>query len=401
MSADPHAHAHDTTLIGESRPSRVVGASATRVQGRNASLPGVSEAGLVERELERYQVMRPLGAGGMGEVALVRDHDIDRTVAVKFLHSELADPPSVARFVDEIRTVGQLEHPNIVPIHDAGRDQAGRYFFVMKHVEGETLETIIDKLREGEPSYVERYTFNERAEIFIGVLNALKFAHEKGFLHRDVKPANVMVGRAGEVVLMDWGLSKSLQADSQEPAPFVVAKEAASKNSTARLVHTMAGSVMGTPLYMSPEQTRGDPLDVRSDLYSAAVVLRELMYLEHYLAGREALEDVLLGVQTVVQTSMLSDGGRPPVPAPYAHVIAKGMAKDPAKRFQTADEFIAVLRRVQEGGAPVQCPVTLTRRMATGYARFVDRKPWLGVGVAWIGLAVFVAGVASLVARLL
>src|SRR5580700_5218188 len=106
------------------------------IRGVGASLPGYSEAGLIERSVDRYEVVKKLGAGGMGEVSLVQDHDIDRQVGVKFLHTELAEPALVARFLEEIRTVGHLEHPNIVPIHDAGRDEAGRYFFVMKHIEG-------------------------------------------------------------------------------------------------------------------------------------------------------------------------------------------------------------------------------------------------------------------------
>ena len=270
-------------------PARVQQTSFT-IHGRGASLPGYSEAGLLERSLDRYEVVKPLGEGGMGEVSLVQDHDIDRQVAVKFLHSDIADPALVARFIEEIHTVGQLEHPNIVPIHDAGRDDAGRYFFVMKHIEGETLGTIIEKLREGDPAYLARYTFLERVEIFIAVLNALKFAQRKGFVHRDLKPANVMVGRSGEVVLMDWGLSKSVDPEHALPAPKPSAPE--THQSSPRLVHTQMGSLMGTPAYMCPEQAAGrnDTVDARSDLYSACVLFHELMFLEHYLEGREELQ---------------------------------------------------------------------------------------------------------------
>jgi serine/threonine-protein kinase len=167
------ANATDTPtyIPGKSGPGPVQQTSFS-IRGRGASLPGYSEVGLQERAMDRYEVVKPLGEGGMGEVSLVQDHDIDRRVAVKFLHSDIADPGMVARFIEEIHTVGQLEHPNIVPIHDAGRDDDGRYFFVMKHIEGETLGTIIAKLREGDPAYLARYTFLERVEIFIGILNA-------------------------------------------------------------------------------------------------------------------------------------------------------------------------------------------------------------------------------------
>src|SRR5262249_13795396 len=128
----------------------------------------------------RYEPTKLLGAGGMGEVVLVTDHDIERKVALKRLLPEMTDPSILARFVDEIRTVGRLEHPNIVPIHDVGVDELGRYFFVMKYVEGETLESIIEKLQAGDPKYVEKYSIEVRIELFLGVLHALSYAHERG-----------------------------------------------------------------------------------------------------------------------------------------------------------------------------------------------------------------------------
>jgi serine/threonine-protein kinase len=364
------------------------------IEGRNTSLPGYSEAGLVERAVDRYEVVKALGAGGMGEVALVQDHDIDRRVAVKFLHAELAQPALVARFLEEIRTVGQLEHPNIVPIHDAGRDEAGRYFFVMKHID---------------PAYLARYTFLERVEIFIAILNALKFAEAKGFIHRDLKPANVMVGRSGEVMLMDWGLAKSTAAGRPAlPAALSLASSPASsdgeapKASGARQVQTQAGSLMGTPQYMSPEQAAGrnDAVDNRSDLYSAAVLFHELMFLEHYLEGRDKLDDILAGVMTVPPRTAWTGYVRyPPAPPPYLHIIAKGMQKDPAKRFQSADELITRLRHVQDGTAPIQCVATATRRLATEYARLVDRSPGKAILLTAGGSALLIASTVGWLVR--
>ncbi|HUB09717.1 MAG TPA: serine/threonine-protein kinase [Myxococcales bacterium] len=391
MSFESSRSQADTVVPGESASPHAVSA----VRGRTTTLPGFSEAGLTERALERYQVVRPLGSGGMGEVALVQDHDIDRTVAVKYLHADLAAPNLIARFVEEIRTVGHLEHPNIVPIHDAGRDEAGRYFFVMKHIEGETLESIIDKLRAGDPAYVARYTFLQRVEIFIGILNALKFAHEKGYVHRDVKPANVMVGHSGEVVLMDWGITKSLL-----PAPAALPAEGAvERPRDARLVATQFGAVIGTPEYMSPEQAAGrnDQVDARSDLYSATVLFHELMFLEHYLDGCNTIEEKLAGVQLKSPKGWKGYGRYPLPPGPYLYIAVKGMQKDPAKRFQSADELIERLRRVQEGTAPVQCAVTFMRRGATELTRFVDRNP-MGAMVAFgaatlAALASFTGGI--------
>jgi eukaryotic-like serine/threonine-protein kinase len=148
---------------------------------------------------ERFEELSSLGRGGMGEVSLAVDHDIDRTVAVKRL-AGTTDPDTLARFVEEIRIVGRLEHPNIVPVHDVGVDAEGRYYFVMKHLQGESLETIIERLRVGDAAAHARFSFAARARIVHAVLNALAYAHQRGFVHRDIKPANVMMkagARAG------------------------------------------------------------------------------------------------------------------------------------------------------------------------------------------------------------
>ena len=125
----------------------------------------------------------------MGEVSLEHDNDIGRTVAVKRLAADLDHPDSLVRFIAEVQTIGQLEHPNIIPIHDVGLDQDGRYYFVMKYVDGETLESIITKLAAGDPDYHARYPFEVRVEMFLGLLHALQYAHDQGVVHRDIKPA--------------------------------------------------------------------------------------------------------------------------------------------------------------------------------------------------------------------
>src|SRR5262249_26554491 len=161
------------------------------------------------------------------------------------------------RFVEEIRTIGRLEHPNIVPIHDVGVDERGDYYFVMKFVDGETLESIIDKLAAGDRAYHAKFGFERRVQIFLALLEAVRFAHTRGIVHRDIKPANVMVGAYGEVVLMDWGIAKSLHGDSvpeETPRPLVHA----SGSRRGTLFETQLGQLVGTPAYMSPEQARGE-----------------------------------------------------------------------------------------------------------------------------------------------
>ena len=375
---------------------------------RTTVLPHVDGDGArIELSMEsrsRYEPTKLLGAGGMGEVVLVRDHDIERKVALKRLLPEMTDPAILARFVDEIRTVGRLEHPNIVPIHDVGVDELGRYFFVMKYVEGETLESIIEKLTAEDPAYVARYSVEVRTELFLGVLHALEYSHAQGIVHRDIKPANIMVGRYGEVVLMDWGIAKPLATarDAAAGAEGELAGDGASGEGgdRARRYATRVGSLIGTPAYMSPEQARGDnaKIDARSDLYSAVVMFHELLGLRHYLSEKESMNALLAAVVAEEMTffkllGMTYAPGQTP-PAELIHLFAKGLAKDPAQRFQSAGELIAGLHALLEGRVPVQCHITFTKRAFREMGRLVDRKPFLAFfALMGVAAAVVFAGV--------
>ena len=161
-------------------------ARATRKSQGLSVLPAVEPSApvpaLSPRSVARYQRIRPLGEGGNGEVDLWRDQDIDRDVAVKRL-KQAGTPEVLAQFIQEVQTTGQLEHPGIVPIYDVGRDEEGRYFFVMKHVQGETLEQIIARLRAGDPAYRAHYSFEVRTQIFLQILHSVQYAHRKGFIH--------------------------------------------------------------------------------------------------------------------------------------------------------------------------------------------------------------------------
>ncbi len=310
---------------------------------------------------------------------LAQDQDIARKVAVKRLLPEANDPIMLARFVDEIRTVGRLEHPNIVPVHDVGVDDDGRYYFVMKYVEGETLEQIIRKLNAGDAEYHRIYNSERRVEIMIGVLNALEYAHAHGVVHRDVKPANVMVGRYGEVVLMDWGIAKPLDSsrDLTQGADATIGNE----NDRGRMYMTHVGSLVGTPAYMSPEQARGDidNIDIRSDLYSACVMLHEFITLRHYLADETTID----GLLTSILTKEIGSAGEQHkcaaqhgMPAELMYVAIKGMAKEPAQRaYATASDFINELQRALSGTFAVNCKVTMCKRFLREAARAVDRRP--------------------------
>jgi serine/threonine-protein kinase len=357
---------------------------------------------LVNESAPRFEMLKTLGAGGMGEVELVHDRDIGRKVAIKHLLSgpgSTLDAGTVARFVDEVRIIGQLEHPNIVPVHDVGLDAQGRFFFVMKYVDGETLESIITKLAAGNPEYHRKYTFEARVDIFLGLLRALAYAHSNGIIHRDLKPANVMVGRFGEVMLMDWGIAKQLQQAERPVSPAAVAEDQAlATMPRERIFTTRHGTLIGTPAYMSPEQASGatDQIDYRSDLYSACVLFHELLTLKHYLADKTTLVDLLAAVSKesppVSSRAFNQNPHQPNPPAELTYVVERGLKKNRAERFQSVSELIAELEAIREGKLKVQCAGTFTKRMTREFGGMVDRHPYGGFAMMMTGAALVLFG---------
>jgi eukaryotic-like serine/threonine-protein kinase len=339
------------------------------------------EVSLIHHDAERYRTLGVLGTGGMGVVERAEDLDIGRAVAIKRLLPEASHDLGVARFVSEIRIVGSLDHPNVVPIHDVGVDADGRYFFVMKYVEGQTLADIIDRLAAGDLAAHAFWSFERRAELMIAVLQALDYAHERGIIHRDIKPENIMVGTHGEVRLMDWGIARRVG----QPEP--------GEDGTAGLI--------GTPAYMSPEQAACGELDARSDLYSASVTMHEFLTLRHYLTHRA--DSVYTLIEAVQHESIaIEDLGGPAgpqanIPPELRHICATGLAKDPARRFQSAGEMIEQMRRYIDGRYDVKCMFTLTKRMLREGGRMVDRRPRFAVGMAMAQAALSLFGVGSLI----
>jgi serine/threonine-protein kinase len=379
--------ANDATLAESSQAAASLVASGPRPRSISV-LPTVrSEGGQIQLTHEsgdRYRSLGVLGTGGMGVVERAEDIDIGRPVAIKRLLPEASNAIGVARFVSEIRIVGSLDHPNVVPIHDVGVDADGRYFFVMKYVEGQTLADIIERLSAGDPAALAFWTSERRVELMIAVLQALDYAHERGVLHRDVKPENIMVGTHGEVRLMDWGVARRIGvADPGED---------------------VTPGLIGTPAYMSPEQAALKDLDARSDIYAAAVVLHEFFALHHYLAHHA---DSLYGLLEAVQTETVDcmDSGRDSpkgrLPPELRHICWRGMQKDPANRYQSAKELIDDLRRYIDGTYEVKCMFTFTKRALREGGRFVDRRPNAAVALAATHTAFSLFGVGALIYMLI
>ena len=254
-----------------------------RDPGETDDPPGLSRPGDLppigsDGRPSRYQLLGEIARGGMGAVIRGRDVDLGRDLAIKVqLESHRDDPEMLRRFVEEAQIGGQLQHPGIVPVYDLGSFADRRAFFAMKLVRGRTLSAL---LRERPDPSTDLPRF---LGIFEQVCQTIAYAHARGVIHRDLKPSNVMVGAFGEVQVMDWGLAKVLKEGG------AIDDEAASHHQDAGVVRTVrsgsdaadsrAGSVLGTPAYMPPEQARGelDRLDERADVFGLGAILCEIL----------------------------------------------------------------------------------------------------------------------------
>ncbi|MSR42717.1 MAG: FHA domain-containing protein, partial [Pedosphaera sp.] len=234
---------------------------------------------------DRYEQGQSIKKGGMGEVLFAHDRHIQRAVALKVLLPEVAaSPDNSRRFVQEALVLGQLEHPNIVPIYDLGTDPHGRTFYAMKYVRGTTLKEVLDGLKKGDTRLVARYPLAQLLIIFQKICDAVAYAHSRRTIHRDLKPANIMIGEYGEVLVMDWGLAKILSAPDTETTRPPHTDDAAS---AADLDATRHGTVMGTPNFMAPEQAEGrtGEMDERTDLYALGAILYTTLTLRPPIVG--------------------------------------------------------------------------------------------------------------------
>ncbi|MFD6455580.1 Stk1 family PASTA domain-containing Ser/Thr kinase [Nocardia sp. NPDC060220] len=287
----------------------------------------------------RYELGEIIGFGGMSEVHRARDVRLSRDVAIKVLRADLArDPTFYLRFKREAQNAAALNHPAIVAVYDTGEatvDGGPLPYIVMEYVEGDTLRDIV----RGKGPLAPR----KAMEVVADVCAALDFSHKAGIVHRDMKPANIMINRAGAVKVMDFGIARAI-ADSANPM-------------------TQTAAVIGTAQYLSPEQARGETVDARSDVYSVGCVLFEILTGQPPFTGDSP---VAVAYQHVKEDPPLPSSVNPGVPRELDSVILKAMAKNPANRYQTAAEMRADLIRVLGGQKP-SAPMVMNEEDRTDY----------------------------------
>jgi len=317
---------------------------------------------MIGKTISHYKILEKLGQGGMGVVYKAEDTKLGRTVALKFLPPELTrDSEAKARFVREARTASALQHSNICAIHEIAETADGQMFICMDCYDGATLKERI----AGGPLPIK-----EAIELADQIAGGLSEAHEAKIIHRDIKPGNIMVTRKGVVKILDFGLAKP----------------------TGMTTMTKTGTTVGTVLYMSPEQARGDKVDLRTDIWSLGVVLYEM------ITGRPPFRGEY---ESAVLYSILNESPEPitalrsGVPLELERITNKCLAKDPAERYQTAADFSADLRRlkreISEQG-PLPKPAIPSGRIAKARVRRVAAAALVAAGVLVVLLAVFNVG---------
>ncbi len=295
----------------------------------------------------RYGVTTKLGEGGMGVVWLARDRNLGRDVALKTIPPERMNSKRLARFVSEARITAQLEHPGIVPLHDLFISGGGDVYYSMKRVQGRSLADVLDDLRSGDPSTHQRHNLVHLLGVFRTAAQAIAYAHTRRVVHRDVKPANVMLGDFGEVLVMDWGVARLLDDAPEELVAVNL--------DGASLLATADGAMVGSPAYMAPEQFAADgaPLSPASDVYALGVMLYEILALKRPFKADTVGRMLYLVAKGEFQPPSAIAPQRE-IPSEVEAICMKAMARRPEDRYQDAGELTSALEDWLEGVGPRQ-----------------------------------------------
>ncbi len=346
----------------------------------------------------KYEIGKIVAQGGMGAILDAREKMIRRTVAMKVMldHNARDD---VMRFIEEAQITGQLEHPNIVPIHELGLNEQDQPFYTMKFVKGFTLKEVLAKITDGDAETIAKFPLRQLLVILLRVCDAVAFANSKGVIHRDLKPENVMIGDFGEVLVMDWGLAKVIGRKERPDAADFTRSIVQSVKQEDESACTMAGSVMGTPQYMAPEQANGEieKIDARTDVYAIGAILYHILTLQPPVTG-ETLDEIMDRVRShhiSAPTSYNSPPAKYPkgeiplphcpgrrIPSALSAIAMKALSAEQANRYLNANELKTDLdaylggfaTKAEQAGFAKQITLLIGRNkgiFATGFAAWI------------------------------
>jgi tetratricopeptide (TPR) repeat protein len=296
---------------------------------------------MIGKTISHYRILGQVGEGGMGVVYVAEDLHLGRRVAIKIPHAGRDEKHYRARFLREARSVSRLRHPNIAAVHDYGETDDGQPFIVMELVSGHTLGDVLAKTG---------LSIARSVEVARQTAEALSEAHRRGVVHRDIKPSNVVIDDGGEVKVLDFGLAKQLHEDGGAGGP---------EAQTLLSARTRSDVVIGTPLYLSPEQARGSKVDGRSDLFALGALLYECLTGRPAFSGSNVIE---IGAQVLHFDPPPPSRFNPRIPAELDKLTLKALSKKPEDRFQSAAEFAAELLRV--GSRLPDSDTATTRRLS-------------------------------------
>lgn len=351
---------------------------------------------LTQKPEDKYDLKKTIGRGGMKTVFKVKDRDTARNIAMAVISDEedISDN-DIARFIKEARITANLEHPNIVPVHDIGVDKDGSPYFTMKMVEGEALADIVIELRDDNSIYHEKYNLSQLLQIFQKICNAIDFAHSKGIVHLDLKPGNIEVGDFGDVLVLDWGLAKHIEEDGTESYDHFYSHDLDTLRDIAvhDMGNTMDGEVKGTPGYMAPEQAAGlnTEKDKLTDIYSLGAILYNILTLKKPISGTDVY-DIL---DKTIDGELVRPSERCPdryIPRALEAITMKAMSVKPEDRYQNVRELLADVDAFISGFATVaeeagfirQCNLYIKRNKALSFFASFAIIVSLGLAGFWI-----------------
>ena len=351
---------------------------------RGSTPPQMAGASSKAFEMGRYEVLETIAEGGMGVIRLANDPSLRRKVAMKLLRRELMSPALIERFTMEAQLTAQIDHPNVTPVYSLQVDSNGTVSFAMKLIRGKTLHDLIEEARRACESDPRRpldaeHSLTTRLEHFLKVSDAMSYAHSKGVIHCDLKPANIMVGAFREVYVMDWGLARLIPG-AQEGSEGLV--DLAEGEHDPALHKARDGGIAGTPEYMSPRQAMGlnTELDAQSDVYSLGIMLFELATLKRAVTGANVREIQRKAVEGKLEP-LVHRNPRVRIASELKAIIRKATSLQPQDRYGSVDELARDIRRHLRGDEVLARPDNAFQKLLRWMAKHRLLTLWLVLAV--------------------